>query len=337
MTTLQAPAGLKRLPAFNHQMLLLVLTIIMFCLLSLFKPGQFLTITNMQSMSFQFSEVGILAIAMSLAILLAGIDLSVVATANLSSILAAIYMTNAVSNQLPGDSTGMIISGGVLIALFAGSLCGMINGLLIGYVGVPAILATLSTMTLFGGIAMGITNGQAVSRMPEGFEFLGNGLISGIPAPLILFVLVGFAVWLILERTRFGTEIYLLGTNPRSSIFSGIENARIAFYVHTLIGFLSALCGLIMLSRTNSASAGYGASYILTTILIAAMGGISVLGGKGKMTGVLISTVLLQMVSTGFNMLLYRQSGGNFFRDFVWGALLVLVIAFMHWHQNRKI
>ncbi len=335
-----APAGgaaaqpRRSLHLDGHLTLLVIIVIAVFALMSLARPRAFPTVNNINSMAFQMSEIGILTLGMMLSMLIGGIDLSVNATANLSAIFAGMML-----NQfLPGGAAG----GGLYIALafgvglLTGLACGAFNGILIGYIRVPAILATLGTMTLYAGLAFGVTGGSAVSGFPAAVLRIGNGRLLGIPIPLLILLLLSLLVWFMLNRTPYGFKVYMLGTNPVAAQFSGINNRRVILATHIFAGLLSAATGLVALARTNSANADYGTSYILMTLLIAVLGGVAVTGGFGKVLGVLLALVTLQFLSTGFNMLLVRFGGSNFFRDFAWGLLLLVVTAITAWRLKRR-
>jgi simple sugar transport system permease protein len=312
----------------THSLFLLLLAALIFALMSLAMPRQFLTIANLESMAFQMSEVGILTVAMALAMLIGGIDLSITATANLSAIAAGLVMVYLSSPGFPSAPVLLAVGGGLLAAMAVGLVCGLVNGLLIGRIGVPAILATLGTLTLYTGLAYGVTKGRAVHGVPSQVLFLGIGRFLGIPLPLIVFVIVLAVVSVALNHTAYGFKVYLLGSNATAARFSGIDNSGIILKTHLIAGLLSALTGIVTLARTNSAHADYGGSYVLLTILVAVLGGVAVSGGSGRLAGVTLALITLQMLSTGFNMLLLRFSGSNFFRDFAWGFLLLFVMVF---------
>ena len=309
----------------NHVLLLLGIVVVVFLAMSLARPTMFPTAGNVSSMAFQVSEIGILTLGMMLAMLIGGIDLSVNATANLAAIAAGLLL----SHFMPADAGGGAVVYIVLafaVALATGALCGFFNGVLIAYVEAPAILATLTTMTIYTGLAFGITSGTSISGFAAPVLFLGNGYLLGIPMPLVVLTLCVLLVWFLLSRTTFGFKLYMLGSNPTAAEFSGINNRRVILITHVLTGMLSATAGFVALTRTNSANPEYGGSYILMTILIAVLGGVSVYGGHGKVWGVVLALAALQLLSTGFNMLLVRHGGSNFFRDFAWGLLLLLVM-----------
>ena len=312
----------------GHIRFLAATTILIFVLMALAMPAQFPTAANLQSMAFQMAELGILSVAMTLALLIGGIDLSVTATANLSAITAALVMARLAGDGASAWQLAAVITLAFLVSLGVGLLCGMVNGILIGRAGVPAILVTLGTLTLYSGLGFAVTQGKAVHGVPDRFLFLGIGKFLGIPAPLIVFIVVVGAASTLLGRTSFGFKVYMLGSNAVAARFSGIDNPGVTLRTHMISGSLSAIAGLVSLARTNSANAEYGSSYLLMAILVAVLGGISVNGGHGRVAGVVLALVSLQMLSTGSNMLLSRYSGSNFFRDFAWGFLLLFVMVF---------
>jgi simple sugar transport system permease protein len=309
-------------PADVHLRVLVVVFVLVFAAFSAWDPATFLQMPNFTSMALQISDLGVLSLAMALAMILAGIDLSVVAVANLSAILA-VHATAAVSPG--GGGAGTLV--GVVAALAAGAAAGMINGVLIGHLRVPPILATLATMTLWGGVATVISNGTSISGNSAPMQQLGTLAIALIPVPTIILIACIVAVWALLNHTPLGVKAYLLGANPRASLFSGVNNARVTMAIYTSCGLLAGVAGLINLARTNSASPSYGSSYILLTILIAVLGGVSVAGGSGRVAGVVLALVTLQMLSTGFNMILVGTGDSNFFKSFAWGLLLLAVVS----------
>lgn len=317
----------KRALAVDPYLLTLgVIALVLAVALSAAIPGRFTDWDNFASMSIQLSELGMLSVAMALSLLIGGIDLSIVAVANLSAILAGI----AIQAIAPGESSQarvyLALLAGIIITLATGGIIGYINGLLIAKIGVPSILATLGTMTLVSGLAFGFTNEGSVSGLPDGLVAIGNGSLAAIPVPFLIFIVVWLAVDLLVRKTAFGAEMILVGTSLKVAQFSGIPTRRIIIGTHVIASLIAALTGLVSLLRTNSAHADYGGSYVLLAILVSVLGGVSVSGGAGKLIGVLWALVILQLLSTGFNMLLLFVPDGNFFRDFVWGLLLLLVM-----------
>lgn len=295
--------------------------------LTMALPGRFADADNLASMSVQLAELGMFSVAMALALLIGGIDLSIVSVANLSSLCAALCMRHLDALATGPMGAATLLGAGLLVALSVGALVGLFNGLLIHSWGVPSILATLGTMTLVMGIAMGLTNGSSVSGLPEALGDIGNSTVAGLPIAFVVFLLVWLLAQSVCSKTAFGTNMRLLGTSHKVAHFSGIATGKVIVRTHIATAMIAALAGFMNLLRTSSANPEYGQTYVLLALLVVVLGGIAVTGGAGKLWGVLWALVILQLLSTGFNMLLLNVSDGNFFRDFVWGLLLLSTMA----------
>jgi simple sugar transport system permease protein len=191
-------------------------------------------------------------------------------------------------------------------------------------------------MQAYTGISIVLTHGTAVVKFPEAFLRLGNGKIAGIPIPLLIFAGIGVFVSFLMRSTRFGLRVFMLGSNPTAAKFAGIKNNRVQTCVYMISGMLAAAAGLIIISRTNSAKADYGQSYILQTILVSVMGGVNPAGGRGKILTIIIAVVTLQFISSGFNML--RLS--SYLKNLVWGLLLLIIIISNYYaekHNNKAV
>lgn len=316
-----------------HLLRLAVIAVVVFTTMSLLRPELFFTAQNFQSMAFQFPEYALLSLAMMLAMLTAGIDLSVIGTANLSGVLAAFVLT-ALAPSAPGLGVDVlaVVALAVVTALSVGALCGALNGLAIAAVGIPPILATLATGLIFTGLAVVMTGGRAVLGFPDVFAVIGNGLVGPVPVPVIIFGVVAAALAFVLSRTTFGLRVYLLGANPLAARFAGIDNAWITMRTYILCGVLSASAGIVLMSRANSAKADYGQSYLLLAVLIAVLGGTNPYGGAGRVGGVILAVLALQFFSSGFNMLQFS----NFAKELVWGLTLLVVMGFSQVRFARR-
>ncbi|WP_222927589.1 ABC transporter permease [Biomaibacter acetigenes] len=311
---------------------LFIMLFVVFTIMSAVKPHLFLKSDNFISMAYQFPEYGVLSIAMMLSMLTGGVDLSIVGVSNLSGILTAIMLSKMIpQDAAPGYILFMIILA-VLMALAVGTLCGLFNGFVISKIGVPAILATLGSMQLFTGIALVLTNGRIVTGIPIMYSNLGNTAVWGIlPVPLILYILSAIVISSLLSKTSFGLELYMMGTNPTASRFSGINNTKVTMLTYMTSGILAAVAGLIVVARTNSAKADFGTSYTLQTVLISLLGGVNPNGGFGTVAGVTVAILILQFLSSGFNMF---PSISNFIKDLIWGLVLILVMVF-NYYSNK--
>jgi simple sugar transport system permease protein len=305
---------------------LFVMLLLVFALMTALRPTLFPTLANFGSMISQFPEYGIMAIGISLTMITGGIDLGVVGTANLSAILAAKFLIGLVPQGAPPHLVVPYLMAAVLIALATGIACGYVAGILVSRFNIPAILATLGTQQLYTGIAVGITSGRPQSRLPLLYSKIGNTESFGFfPLSFILFLVIAVGIGLLLSRTRFGTSMYLYGTNPKAARYAGLNTGSILRRTYLLSGLLSSVAGLIMMARANSAKAEYGAPYTLQCVLIAVLGGIDPNGGFGKIAGVTLAILILQFLSSGLNM--FNQVS-NFYRDVIWGGVLILVLIF---------
>lgn len=325
------------LPFDFYTQRLFIIALVIFIAFSLLLPGKFFTIRNMQSMAVQLPEFGILAFAIMITMLTGGIDLSIVGTANLAAIVAAMILTGLNGADGAGMSLTIALPLALLGALLVGSLCGIFNGFLVSRIGITPILATLGTGAIYTGLGFVITGGPAITTTQ--LAFIGNGSILGVPIPVIVFISVVIVYAIILGRTVFGFNVYMLGTNATASLFSGIHNDRILLRTYWLAGLTAATAGIIFLSRTNSAKPDFGASFILLTVLIAILGGVSYTGGFGTVSGLVLAVLIIQFLSTGLNMLMlvwFPSSAAIFFRGFAWGGLLLAVMVLNYYTEKRR-
>jgi simple sugar transport system permease protein len=284
---------------------LMTITLGTLLIFSILSPNIFFSPNNFKSMSYQVPEIAILSIAVMLSMLTGGIDLSIVSISNAAALVAA-YVMRSKSDTTGSESLMWIIIACVL-GILVGLIAGGINSILIAKLDVTPILATLATMTLFNGIAIGMTNGVSVSGLPESFMRVGNGTFFGIPTPFVLLLIIGGAVGVWINRTSLGLKVFLVGTNRKAAQYSVMGDRKVIAWVYIVSGLLSALAGLIIASRTSAASPDFGSSYILLAIVIVVLGGVNPMGGFGTVTGVILATIVLQMVSSGFNALRFSQ------------------------------
>lgn len=298
------------------------LLLAVFIVLSIIEPRAFLSKFNLQSMAFQVPEFGILALAMMITIITGGIDLSIIANANLSGIFASLVMYQYLKVAGNEPNSAVIILIITSVCMLSGLVMGFFNGILISRLKIPAILATLGTMKVFDGISTVITGGQPLRNYPPVVAKLANEAFLGIPISFFILLAVTGGMWLLMGRTKLGYTIYMFGENPLASKFSGLDNKAILLKTHIISGLLAGLGGLIMMSRFNSIKVGYGNSYQLLTVLVAIMGGVHPNGGKGKILCVFFSVLTLQCIGSGFNILGFT----NYVRNIIYGTVLILVM-----------
>ena len=221
----------------------------------------------------------------------------------------------------PGVVWGAAQIAAVLIGLALSLAIGAINGFIIAYLEVSPILTTLGSMTLIKGISIGFTHGEVLSSFPAPIVFIGNGSLLGIPVVVVIFIAVAAVVGLILAKTPFGQILHMLGSNEAATRYSGIDTRRMLVRIYMTSSLLAAIAGVVMMARFNSANAAYGESYLLVTILAAVLGGVSPSGGFGKVVGLVFALVILQLISTAFNLMNFSQ----FLTLGIWGGTLIVV------------
>ena len=309
---------------------LVVVALVVFLTFSILVPDLFLTPRNFVSMAFQIPEIALLALGVMLAMLTAGIDLSVVSMSNLAALSTAYLLVTQVTEG--GGNVYLWIVITIVIGIVVGLISGLANGAIIAGVGVTPILATLATLTLYNGIAVGIRNGQSIIGLPPEFTAIGNGSFLGIPIPMIILLVAGAGVALYINKTGLGMQSVLVGANQEAATYSAIGVKKVLLMTYTLSGGLSALAGLIIASRSASANPDYGSSYVLLAIVIVVLGGVNPYGGFGTVTGVILATAVLQMVASGFNALRFSQ----FFYQLAQGFVLIAVMILNTYVDKRR-
>ena len=220
----------------------------------------------------------------------------------------------------------------IAVSLIIGVLCGLFNGFVIAKIGVTPILATLGSMQLFSGIAIVITGGRPVFGMPALFTDALSAACWECRYRSSFSVWSRSAISILLNRTALGMKLYMMGTNPLAARFAGLKTTSLQLQTYAIVGGLAAMSGLLVLAQTNSAKADYGTSYTLQSILIAVMGGVNPYGGFGKVSGVVLAILILQFLSSGFNILGFS----SFLKDFIWGVSLLLVMIINYVSNQRR-
>ena len=287
-------------------------------------PG-FASLSTLQSFMQQLPLLGLLSLAMLVPLITGGLNLAIIATTNQCALLMVFVMRTLLAGD-PGAAGGGTVLGVVLLAMLAGVvLCvviGLVTGALIAYTGVHPILVTLGTKSLIDGISIYLTRGQAQSGIPEAFAHAGNAILFGIPVGFLVLIACGLLVGLILRRTPFGISCAMIGSNIEATRYSAIDTKRVLVGVYTLSSLMCFVAALVSLAIFNSASADYGQSYLLVTILAAVLGGVDPFGGFGKVSGLMIALAVLQVISSGFN-----QFGlSPYLTAAIWGLVLIAVM-----------
>lgn len=287
------PIVLKSLAAIKltgYEKILLGVFACLFALFSLTAPN-FLSSVNLQSMMVQMPEFGLIALGLMVVVMTAGIDLSVTYLAALSGIAIAWALVQ-------GWPVPLALAAGAGAAL----LCGSFNALLIAGTGVSPIVLTLGSMILFEGIALRLTKGGSISGFPESYYLIGGGHIGPIPVPMLIFAVVAVLTAVLLNRTAWGRGVFMIGSNPTASKFSGIPVRSVLIRVYLFSAFMAFLAAIIMTSRYNSAKVDYGSSYLMQGLAAVVLGGTSITGGSGTVKGTVIGVAIFQILSSALNL-----------------------------------
>ncbi|MED4354309.1 ribose ABC transporter permease [Schinkia azotoformans] len=281
-------------------------------ILSILSPN-FLSLDNILNILRQVSINALIAFGMTFVILTGGIDLSVGSMLALSAALTAGFMAGGMDPILA-----------MLIGLLAGALMGAFNGFVITKGKVAPFIATLATMTIFRGLALVYTEGRPITGLSKdlSFELMGRGYFFGIPVPVI-WMLVSYAIlYFILKKTTFGRRVYAIGGNEEASILSGIKVDQVKIWVYSITGLLSALAGIILTSRLNSAQPTAGTAYELDAIAAVVLGGTSLSGGRGWIFGTLVGALIIGVLNNGLNLL----DVSSFYQQVVKGGVILLAV-----------
>ena len=305
---------------FGAEVVWLTAVLILVLLVFSLAAPRFLSAANFGSIAFQLPALGLLTLAMLIPIISGGLNLAIIYTANMAGLTLAWWL-----NTHGGVEAGVLAAiVGSVMALAVGAAAGCLMGLVIAYVGAHPILVSLSMMIFLRGLGEFLTRGGDISGFPEFLEPIGHGLILGIPVPLILFGLAALAWHILLSHTRHGFAVRMIGSNLRAAEYSGIHTARTLTLLYTLSGVMAALAGILMLTRFNSVRVGHGEALLLVTVLACFLGGVDPFGGFGKVFPVVVALVILQVLSSGLNLLGANQH----LSTAVWGLVLIAVMVF---------
>jgi rhamnose transport system permease protein len=283
-----------------------------FVLFSLTSP-YFLSVDTLSDATFNFTERAIVALPLALLIIAGEIDISVAGIIALASVAMGLAAEQ-------GADTGTVVAAG----LGTGLLAGCINGALVTIGRVPAIVATIGTMTLFRGAAYAVLGDRVLKNYPDGFAIFGQGYLVGpVSIELALFVVLAVAAALFLHGSRWGRVVYAIGANPVATRFAGIAVDRYRFALFALTGLASGLAAVLLTSRLGSTRPSIAQGWELEIISIVILGGISVWGGKGSILGVVLAALVFGLVTFGLGLMNIPGIVMSIFT----GALLILVVA----------
>jgi len=324
----RAPRRARGLPPEASILMVLIGLALTFELLGwiLVRQSFLLNEQRLVVMILQVSVIGIIAVGVTQVIITGGIDLSsgsvVAVTAMVAASLA--QSSDAVRAVYP-SLTDLPVLAPVMAGLAVGAAAGLANGALVAYTSIPPFIATLGVMVSARGIARWYTHGQPVSMLTDAYADIGAGAV-----PVMIFLGTALIFHIALRYTRYGKFTYAIGANPQAARISGINVARHLIVVYTIAGTLSGLAGIVTSARAVSGQAGMGMMYELDAIAAAVIGGASLSGGIGRITGTVIGTLILGVVTSGFTFLRIDA----YYQEIVKGAIIVAaVIADQYRHR----
>ncbi len=289
----------------------LILSFLLLCIVLALLSDRFLTVGNATNILRQSTINGIIAVGMTVVILTAGIDLSVGSILALSSVITASML-----------QSGLPVPAAILIGLGIGATCGLFNGIVISRAGVPPFVATLGMMTIARGLALVFTEGKSITGLPDAFRFVGTGSIGPIPTPIVIAAATFIVGYILLTRTSLGQFIYGIGNNPVAARYAGISVSLNITLVYMMSGLLSALAGLILIARLDSAQPTAGIAFEFDAIAAVVVGGTSFAGGQGGLGGTLIGVLIIAVLNNGLNLL----NISSFYQPVVSGVVIALAL-----------
>ena len=296
----------------SWETLLFAVAIAIFIVNSLASP-YFLNAWNLSDATFNFTEKAMIAFAMAMLIIAGEIDLSV------ASIIALASTAMGAAAQFD-VSTGTL----VMIGLGTGLICGAFNGVLVTVMGLPSIVVTIGTMSLFRGISYIVLGDQAYRGYPSDFSYFGQGYVFWVISfEFVLFAILACIYYVVLHRTNFGRAVFAIGNNPTGALFSGIRVQRVKFILFLLTGLMAGLAAICLTSRLGSTRPSIAFGWELEVVTMVVLGGVNILGGSGSIPGVVIAAFVMGLVTFGLGLL---NVPGIVMSIFI-GLLLIGVIA----------
>ena len=276
----------------SWETILLVVALAVFAINSFASP-YFLNAWNLSDATFNFTEKAMIAFAMAMLIIAGEIDLSV------ASIIALVSTAMGLAMQA-GAGVPVLVG----VGLLTGLVCGALNGALVAGMGLPSIVVTIGTMSLFRGISYIVLGDQAFTGYPDGFDFFGQGYVWWVFSfELVLFAVLAAGFWVLLHRTNFGRAVYAIGNNATAAQFSGLRVARVRFILFLLTGLTSGIAAICLTSRLGSTRPSIATGFELEVVTMVVLGGVNILGGSGSILGVVLAALIMGMVTFGFGLL----------------------------------
>jgi ribose transport system permease protein len=298
----------------------LVVALIALIVVFSFLSPYFFTADNMLNIARQVAVTAIVAVGMTFVIISGGIDLSVGSTLALSGVVAAATFSGTQSMPVA-----------VLAALAVGAVVGLFNGVVSAKGQIAGFIVTLATMGAVRGLAFIFTGGNPVTASAPAFTWLGTGHILGIAVPIVVMIVAVLAGAFLLGKTRFGRYVYAIGGNEKASRWTGLKVPRIQIGVYTLVGVLAGLAGVILAARLGSGQPFVGTGFELDVIAAVILGGSSLAGGRGRMSGTIIGVLIIGVLNNGLTLM----NVSSYWQMVVQGAIILVAVLIDRWVRKR--
>ncbi|MFC2249806.1 ABC transporter permease [Labrys portucalensis] len=279
----------------RHEAILALLLVVVLVFLAQ-SSDRFLTVDNLLNQARLMTEIGLIALAMTFVIVTGGIDLSVGSIVGVVAIVLGVLWQNL----------GLPLPVAIVLALALGTLCGVVNGLIITRFKVPPLIATLATLALYRGLAEGISQARSVRGYPDWFLVLGQGQVLDVPVQVWLLLLTAIVAACVLGLTVFGRATYAIGSNEIAARFSGIAVDRTKILIYGASGLCASLAGVIFVSRVTTTRSDMGSGWELDAITAVVLGGTSIFGGRGTIIGTVLGLALMQALKNGLLLQGYK-------------------------------
>ncbi|WLS93035.1 ABC transporter permease [Gilliamella apis] len=299
----------------------ILIALLLISIILSFASPVFLSQENMLSVLRQVSTNMCLALGMTLIIILGGIDLSVGSIVAMAGTLTVGFISIGEMGIVPA----------ILLGLFIGTLCGAANGVAIAYTGIPPFIVTLAMMMIARGVGYIYSGGQSIRIFDESFTSIGTGYLGMIPYPVIYMVVFIVVMLVVVNRTRLGTYIYALGGNREAARLSGIAIKRVEIIVYTIAGFLAAFAGIVLAARMYSGQPSVAQGYEMDAIAACVLGGISMSGGIGRISGTILGVIVIGIINNGLNLL-----GVNSFWQLVAKGVIIFLAVYVDMLKRKK-
>ena len=331
--TIQNPPVTKNSPASRANLLwtlirfreagISIFILILVVAVTLRAPS-FLTVGNFKDILLNISILSIIALAQTMVIITHGIDLSV------SSMIGLVAMMVAFTVKQNPEMSVVIA---IMLGMALGAVLGMFNGLIIAYGSVPPIIATLGTLSIYRGVVFFYSQGTWINsfELPKSFKLLSKGTPLGLPNIVIFAIVVALIIYYFLNHTRTGRDIYAVGSNPEAAQFAGIRKQRIIFLVYLLSGLLAGLAAVLWASRFESAQTNTALGFELQTVAASVVGGVSISGGVGTVSGVLLGALLLGIIQNSLTLIRISP----FWQLAAQGLLILIAVISDKWILSR--